>query len=340
MLVVLKTGADEVAIGEIVERIEAVGFRAHISRGEERTVIGVVGVHGDRRRLEELEALEFVERLIPITKPYKLSSRQFKPQPTLIPVAGVTFGSRDIVVMAGPCAVEKGEHLFETAKRLSGLGAHIFRAGAYKPRSSPYSFQGLGREGLEILEEIRVRTGMGIITEALSIRHLEEVARSTDIIQIGTRNAQNFELIREAARTGKPILLKRGMACTVEEWLLAAEYVLQEGNPHLILCERGVRGFDQSTRNILDLAAAVVAKRESHLPVVIDPSHATGHRDLVPAMARATVAAGLDGLLMEVHIHPEEAWSDGAETITVEEFEELMRSLRPIAETVGRVVPD
>jgi 3-deoxy-7-phosphoheptulonate synthase len=340
MLVVMKAGAGEEEIGKIVQRVEEVGFRAHVSRGEERTVIGIVGVHGDRRKLEDLEAIESVEKLIPISKPYKLSSRQFKPQPTTISVAGLTFGSREIVVMAGPCAVEKGEHLFRTAETLKQFGAHIFRAGAFKPRSSPYSFQGLGLEGLRILEEIRNRTGLGIITEALSIRHLEDVARVTDIIQIGTRNAQNFELIREAARTGKPILLKRGMACTVEEWLLAAEYVLQEGNPNLILCERGIRGFDHSTRNVLDLAAAAIARRESHLPVVVDPSHATGHREIVPAMARAAVAAGLDGLLIEVHVHPEEAWTDGAETITVNEFGELMGTLRTIAATVDRVIPD
>lgn len=339
MLVVLKVGAGEAEIEKAVERIEAEGFRAHVSRGEQKTVIGVVGIHGDRRRIEDLAAFDFVEQIIPISKPYKLSSREFHPEQTLIPVSGVVFGGREVVVMAGPCSVERGEQLLATATSLQQLGVPIFRAGAFKPRTSPYAFQGLGREGLEILREVRLRTGMGIITEVLSVLHLDDVAEVADIIQIGARNAQNFDLISQAAKIGKPILLKRGGACTVEEWLLAAEYGLQEGNPQLILCERGIRGFDASTRNTLDLAGAIVAKRESHLPVVVDPSHGTGHRDLVPAMAQAVVAAGLDGLLIEVHIHPEEAWTDGAETVAVSEFGKLMTNLRAIAEAIGRTIP-
>lgn len=339
MLVVLRTGTGEEDIQKVVKRIEAEGFKAHVSHGEERTVIGVVGVHGDRRRIEEMEALECVERIIPITKPYKLSSRQFRPAPTLIPVAGVTFGADQVVLMAGPCSVERGEQLLATATSLKEQGVHIFRAGAYKPRTSPYAFQGLGPEGVEILRAIRSQMGMGIITEVLSVLHLDEVGDVADIIQIGTRNAQNFDLISRAAQAGKPILLKRGMACTVEEWLLAAEYVLQEGNPNVILCERGIRGFDRSTRNTLDLGGAVVAKRESHLPVVVDPSHALGHRELVPALARAAIAAGLDGLLIEVHARPEEAWTDGAETIDIGEFATLIEELRAIASAVGRRIP-
>jgi len=339
MLVVLKVGTGEAEIQRVVQRIEAEGFRAHISRGEQKTVIGVVGVHGDRRRIEDLEAFDFVEQIIPISKPYKLASRQFHPGPTLVPVAGVTFGGNEVAVVAGPCSVERGEQLLATAASLSRIGVRLFRAGAFKPRTSPYAFQGLGREGLDILRQVRLETGLGIVTEVLSVLHLDEVAQVADIIQIGARNAQNFDLISQAAQTGKPILLKRGIACTVEEWLLAAEYVLQEGNPQLILCERGIRGFDRLTRNTLDLAGAVVAKQESHLPVVVDPSHATGHRELVPPMARAVVAAGLDGLLVEVHIRPEEAWTDGAETIAVADFERLMDELRAIAAAVGRSIP-
>ncbi len=271
-------------------------------------------------------------------KPYRLTSREGHAASTIIDVAGVPVGGEAVVLMAGPCSVESEDGIIETARRVKELGAHILRGGAYKPRTSPYSFQGLGAEGLRFLSRARELTGLRIVTELISVTDIEPVTRCADLIQIGARNAQNTPLLCDAARSGKPILLKRGMSCTIEEWLMSAEYVLSHGNPNVILCERGIRSFETMTRNTLDLSAVVVAKRETHLPVIVDPSHATGKRELVIPLARAAIAAGADGLLVEVHPDPDKALCDGAQSLTFELFAQLVKEVTPIAHALGRTL--
>lgn len=330
--------ATESEVSAVVRKIEDLGFQAHVSQGVERTVIGVVGHLGDRTRLERLGLLSGVQQLVPISRPYKLVSREFKHEDSVIYVDGVPIGGKEVVVIAGPCSVESQEQLLEAARGVKKAGAKIIRGGAFKPRTSPYSFQGLGEEALRLLQRAKSETGLPIDTEITSIKGIPLFAQKVDLIQIGTRNAQNFDLIQEVARLGKPILLKRGMSSTVQEWLLAAEYILQEGNPNVVLCERGTRTFETMTRNTLDLSAVAIAKRESHLPVVVDPSHGTGDRTLVAPMARAALAAGADGLIIEVHPHPEEALCDGNQSLTLGEFGELMAELRAVAKAIGRSV--
>lgn len=272
------------------------------------------------------------------SKPYTLTSRESHPNPTIVNVGGIPVGGNLTVLMAGPCSVESEDGIIETAHRVKELGAHILRGGAFKPRTSPYSFQGLGTEGLHFLSRARELTGLRIVTELISVSDIDPVAGCADLIQIGARNAQNTPLLCEVAKSGKPILLKRGMSCTIEEWLMSAEYVLSHGNPNVILCERGIRSFETMTRNTLDLSAVVVAKRETHLPVIVDPSHATGKRDLVIPMARAAIAAGADGLLVEVHPNPEKALCDGEQSLTIELFAQLVKEITPIVHAMGKTL--
>lgn len=335
MIVVMNYGAGEEQIAAVVARLEQAGFQAHVSRGVERTIIGVVG---DRTRVAEmaLEAMPGVERVVPILQPYKMVCRAFNENGSVVRVGHLEIGGEAVHVMAGPCAVESREQLLAAARAVKAAGATILRGGAYKPRTSPYSFQGLEERGLEILAEAREETGLLVVTEVVDPRTVELVARYADILQIGARNMQNFCLLREVARVDKPVLLKRGPSATIEEWLMAAEYVMLGGNHRIILCERGIRGFDSYTRNTLDLTAVPVVKYHSHLPVVVDPSHAIGKWRFVPPMALAAVAAGADGLLVEVHPDPTEALCDGPQSLTPENFAAMMERLRRVAAAVGR----
>ncbi len=337
MIIVLKPQATEAEIAQIIKMIESFGLAAHISKGTERTIIGAIG---DERALQErpLEAFPFVEKVLPILKPYKLASREFKPEGSVVDVDGVIVGGQRVVVMAGPCAVEGREILLETAKRIKEAGGHILRGGAYKPRTSPYSFQGLGEEGLKYLAEARQETGLPIVTELMDTREASVVYECADLVQIGARNMQNFKLLKEVGCRRKPVLLKRGMSSTVKELLLAAEYIMSEGNYDVILCERGIRTFEDATRNTLDLSAVPLVKRLSHLPVVVDPSHGTGKWDLVSPMALAAVAAGADGIMVEVHPRPEEALSDGPQALLPSTFAKLMDDLSRVAQAVGRTL--
>ncbi len=339
MIIVMRKGATQAQVHDIVERVRQAGFGVHLSQGEERTIIGAIG--GDRRRLADLnlEALPGVERVTPISKPYKLASRDFHPEDTVIRIGGAPVGGSDFGVVAGPCSVEGRELLLESARLVRDGGAHALRAGAFKPRTSPYSFQGLGEEGLRYLAEARAVTGLPVVTEVMDTRDVELVAEYADVLQIGARNMQNFSLLRAVGRTNKPVLLKRGMSATIEEWLMAAEYVMSEGNHQVILCERGVRTFETATRNTLDLSAVVVAKSLTHLPVVVDPSHGVGKRDFVVALARAAAAAGADGILVEVHQRPDEAKSDAAQTIGPAAFHQMMHDVAAILQVLGRRLP-
>lgn len=335
MIVVLQNSAGEEPLQNVVSKLESLGFITHIVRGVEKTIVGAVG---DKSRLMDisLETMTGVEKVISILAPYKLASREFKPEDSLVQVGNISIGGPKIHVMAGPCAVEDGEQLLEIAWQVKEAGATILRGGAFKPRSSPYSFQGLGEKGLQHLALAREKTGLPIITEVMDPQSVELVAVYSDILQIGARNMHNTPLLLKAAKSGKPILLKRGLAATIEEWLLSAEYILAAGNPHVILCERGIRTFETYTRNTLDLCAVPVLKHLSHLPVVVDPSHGTGKWCWVPPMAQAAVAAGADGLIIEVHSDPSQALCDGPQSLTPEKFRRLMTSLQPIAQAVGR----
>lgn len=335
MIIILKPHATEVEIALVVKKIESFGLAAHISKGTERTIIGAIG---DERALQEgpLEAFPFVEEVLPILKPYKLASREFKPDGSIVNVDGVLVGGRQVVVMAGPCAVESREGLLQIAQYVKTGGGRILRGGAYKPRTSPYTFQGLGEEGLAYLAEAKQATGLPIATELMDSRDADAVYQYADLIQIGARNMQNFKLLTEVGSRRKPVLLKRGSSSTVKELLLAAEYILSEGNYDVILCERGIRTFEDATRNTLDLSAVPLIKRLSHLPVVVDPSHGTGKWHLVSPMALAAVAAGADGIMVEIHPHPEEALSDGPQALLPSTFETLMNDLNRVAQAVGR----
>ncbi|MEW6423919.1 MAG: 3-deoxy-7-phosphoheptulonate synthase [Bacillota bacterium] len=335
MVVVMAHNANEDQINAVIRRLERAGFRIHLSRGVERTIIGAIG---DRTRAGDLglEAMDGVEKVVPILQPYKLASRIFKQEDSLIKVGNLEIGGEVIQIMAGPCAVESREQLLAVAQQVKEAGATILRGGAYKPRTSPYSFQGLEREGLELLAEARAATGLYIVTEVMDTRAVPVVAEYADILQIGTRNMQNFTLLKEVAAVNRPILLKRGLSATIEEWLMAAEYIMAGGNHQVILCERGIRSFETYTRNTLDLCAIPVVKHLSHLPVVVDPSHAIGKWRYVPAMARAALAAGADGLLVEVHPNPQEALCDGPQSLTPENFASMMAELRKIAAVTGK----
>ncbi len=335
MIIILKPSATEAEIALVVKKIEGFGLAAHISKGTERTIIGAIG---DERVLQDrpLEAFPFVEQVLPVLKPYKLASREFKPDGTIVNIDGVLVGGKQVVVMAGPCAVENRDSLLQVARCVKDAGGHILRGGAYKPRTSPYTFQGLGEEGLTYLSEAKAETGLPIATELMDPRDAPQVYQCADLVQIGARNMQNFRLLKEVGCRRKPVLLKRGLSCTVKDLLLAAEYILSEGNYDVILCERGIRTFEDATRNTLDLSAIPLIKRLSHLPVIVDPSHATGKWHLVAPMALAAVAAGADGIMVEVHPHPEDALSDGPQALLPSTFEKLMNDLSKVAQAVGR----
>jgi 3-deoxy-7-phosphoheptulonate synthase len=336
MIAVMHPSASTEDIEHVVEVLRLHGLKAQISEGEERTVIGVIGTGFPDDLLETLEVLPGVDRVTRITRPYKLASRDFRPMDTIVDAGGQAIGGRDFVVMAGPCSVETREQLVRTAISVAGSGAALLRGGAFKPRTSPYAFQGLGVDGLELLEEGRKLTGLPIITEVMEPGQVERVAESADVLQIGARNMQNFPLLKEIGRSDKPCMLKRGLSATIEEWLMAAEYIMHAGNPNVILCERGIRTFETATRNTLDLSAIPLVKRLSHLPVIADPSHGTGHRYLVQPMALAAAAAGADGLLIEVHPQPDSALSDGPQSLTLEDFARLMETLERVLEAVER----
>lgn len=340
MLVVMRHGATEEEIQQVVAAIEEMGYEARVLPGRQRTTVGVVGNDG-RVDPSRIAGLSGVQECIPVTKPYKQVSREWRPQSTVIRLAGgVTVGAEDVVMMAGPCSVESEAQILEAAHAVREAGAAILRGGAFKPRSSPYSFQGLGTKGLALLARAREETGLLIVTEAMDPEGLDAVAEVADIVQVGARNMQNYSLLKKAGRCAKPVLLKRGLAATIQELLLSAEYILAEGNPQVILCERGVRSFDPATRNLFDVTAVAVVHGLSHLPIIADPSHGTGHRDMVIPMARAAVAAGADGLLVEVHPNPDRALSDGAQSLYPAQFAQLMREVRLIAEAIGRRVAD
>jgi len=338
MLVVMKHNATEAQIQSVVDQIKEMGYGARPIPGGQRTAVGLIGNDGqvDAGRLQGLEG---VLEVIPVTHPYKQVSREWKEEDTVVSLPnGTRIGGREVVMMAGPCSVEGETPILDIAHRLKEMGATVLRAGAFKPRTSPYAFQGLGLEGLKLLAKAREETGLAIVTEALDPDGADLVAQYADIIQIGARNMQNYPLLRRAGKAGKPVLLKRGLAATIDELLLAAEYLLAEGNDDVILCERGIRSFDQHTRNVFDLAAIPVVKSLSHLPIIADPSHATGLRAKVIPMARAAIAAGADGLIVEVHQDPPRAMSDGAQSLYPDQFAELMEQIRVIARAIGRDV--
>jgi len=337
MIVVMKVGSSDKEITGVIERIESAGLKTHVSQGVERTIIGVVGQIFPELQ-DMLEMLHGVDEVIRVSKPYKLSSREFHPLDTTVEVGGINIGGREIVVMAGPCAVESEQQLLETARAVKAAGATILRGGAFKPSTSPYQFRGLGERGLELLAQVRKEVGLPVITEAMTPGAVDMVARYSDIIQIGARNMQNFNLLEEVGKTGKPVMLKRGLSATVQEWLLAAEYILVQGNEHLILCERGIRTFETYTRNTMDVSVIPIIEKVSHLPIIADPSHGTGKWYLVTPMALAAVAAGADGIMVEVHPHPDLALKDGAQSLTFANFQQLMSQLKSVAEALGRHV--
>jgi len=338
MIIVLKPDATKKQIEHLIERVKALGLKPMVSRGTQRTIIGVIGSE-DALRVQPLEVIPGVEKVMPVLKPYKLVSREFRPESSLIDVGGgVKVGGKELVIMAGPCSVENREMLFETARAVQKAGAQVLRGGAFKPRSSPYSFQGLGEDGLKLLREAAKATGMQVVTELLDARDIQLVEQYADVIQIGARNMQNFELLKEVGQSRKPILLKRGLSATITEFLLAAEYILSQGNFNVILCERGIRTFENLTRFTLDLNAVPVIKKLSHLPIIVDPSHGTGEWDYVGPMAKAAVAAGADGLIIEVHPNPEVALSDGPQSLLPKRFAEVMRDVRKVAVAVGRTL--
>jgi 3-deoxy-7-phosphoheptulonate synthase len=336
MVVVMLKEAREEEIDAVIKRVKDAGLQAHVSRGIEQTLIGVIG---DKRNYPEvlgLEVMPGVEKIVPILQPFKLASRTFKQEDSLVKTGNLVIGGDTLHVMAGPCAVESREQLLETAWKVKEAGATILRGGAFKPRTSPYSFQGLEEKGLKLLAEAREATGLKIITEVMDTRAVEVVKEYADIIQIGARNMQNFVLLKEVSSVDKPVLLKRGLSATIEEWLMAAEYIMAGGNDDVIMCERGIRSFETYTRNTLDLCAIPVIKHLSHLPVIVDPSHGIGKWRFVPSMARAAIAAGADGLLIEVHTNPETAWCDGPQSLNPVKFAAMMADLRNIAKVMGK----
>jgi len=335
VIVVMKRDSTRVEVDTVIKHVEELGLGAHLIEGEERTVIGVVGrVYPELG--SSLEVLPGVDAIVPISKPYKLSGREVIAEDTIVRVKGVAIGGGRPVVMAGPCSVENEEQLMSTAHAVRAAGAHILRGGAYKPRTSPYQFRGLGEAGLKLLAAASAATGLPVVTEVLTPRDVDLVCRYADILQIGARNMQNYILLEEAGRAGKPVLLKRGLSGQIQEWLLCAEYVLSQGNRQVILCERGIRTFEPATRNTMDVAAIPLVKRLSHLPVVADPSHGTGHWYLVEPLAMASIAAGADGLLIEVHPNPDHALSDGAQSLTFDSFRRMMARTSVVADAIGR----
>jgi len=335
MIIVINGKTSDAHVEKVIQRLHEMGHEVDISRGERRIVLGVIG---DVKNLASVPfyAFDGVEEVIRVEKPYKLASKEFKSSTTTVKIKDVTIGGKEVVVMAGPCVVENEKQIFETAQQVKAAGAKILRGGAFKPRTSPYSFQGLEEEGLKLLAQAGEETGLLVVTEVMSVNQIELVGKYTDIFQVGARNMQNFVLLKELGKIKKPILLKRGMSATLEELLLSAEYILSQGNVEVILCERGIRTFENYTRNTLDLSAVPALKRLSHLPVIVDPSHATGRWRLVTPMAKAAVAVGADGLLIEVHPDPKSSLSDGAQTLKIDTFAQLMKEIKPIVQAIGR----
>ena len=343
MIVVMKPGASEAQIDHVLTAVRALGYEIHQIRGEQRTVVACVGDERGKWRLQSLEVMDGVENVVPILKPYKLAGTEWKRERSTVRITSrdgsippLTIGNNHIVVMAGPCSVEGREQILETAEAVRAAGARVLRGGAYKPRSSPYSFQGLAEEGLRLLAEARERTGLYVITEVITPTDVPMVAEYADIMQIGARNMQNFALLKEVGKVRRPVMLKRGMASTLRDLLMSAEYIMSQGNYDVMLCERGIRTFEDYTRNTCDLSAVPALHELSHLPVIVDPSHGTGLRSLVIPMAKAAIAAGAEGLMVEVHLHPEEAFSDGAQSLVPSQFEELMSWVRKLAALEGK----
>jgi 3-deoxy-7-phosphoheptulonate synthase len=335
----MEANTDQKHIDEVIKKIKSLGYSPHIIKGIERTIIGAVGDEREKTRLQSLESMSGVESVVPILKPHKLASRQVRTEGSTISVnKNVKVGAKEFIVMAGPCSVESEKQIVETAKAVKASGAKVLRGGAFKPRTSPYSFQGLEEEGLKLLALAREETGLPFVTEVMNPREVDLVAKYTDVIQIGARNVQNFSLLKEIGRLKKPTLLKRGMMTTIQEFLMSAEYVMSEGNHQVILCERGIRTFETATRNTLDISCIPVLKSETHLPIIIDPSHATGHWQFINPMSKASAAAGADGLMIEVHIKPEQSFSDGAQPLKPSKFDRLMKELRPFVEAAGKAL--
>lgn len=335
MIIVMKPNAKEESIRKVLNLIEANELEAHVSTGKQVTIIGVIG---DKSKISQqnLEIFEDVDKIVAVTESYKLANKKFHPEPSIIKVGNTEIGGNKLIIMSGPCAVESPEQVMETAIAIKKSGAQILRGGAYKPRTSPYSFQGLEEDGLKIMKEAKDATGLSIVCEVTSLNAIETAAKYVDMLQIGARNMQNFYLLKEAGKTGLPILLKRGLCATYDEWLNASEYIMAEGNPNVILCERGIRTFETATRNTLDISAIPVIKSRSHLPIVIDPSHASGVRNYVAPLAKAAIAAGADGLMIETHPNPATALSDGPQSLTFDQFDELCNEIRPFAKLVEK----
>jgi 3-deoxy-7-phosphoheptulonate synthase len=335
MIIVMKPGAKKESVQNIVRIIEKNGLTAHLSDGKEVTIIGVVG---DKTKLQNqnLEIAEDVDKVVPVTESYKLANKKFHPKPSIIKVGNVSIGGDELIIMSGPCAVENEDQVMETAKAIQKAGAQILRGGAYKPRTSPYAFQGLEEDGLKLMKEAKDETGLAIVCEVTSLAAIEAAVKYVDMLQIGARNMQNFYLLKEAGKTGLPVLLKRGLSATIDEWLNASEYIIAEGNPNVVLCERGIRTFETATRNTLDISAVPVIKHKSHLPIIVDPSHATGVRKYVKPLAMSAIAAGADGLMIETHPNPACALSDGPQSLTFPQFEELCEEIRPLAKLMGK----
>lgn len=336
MVIIMKPSATKEQVNKVAERVREAGLKPHISVGEQCTLVGVIG---DRTKLSDvpIDAMPGVDRTMLISAPYKLASRQFNPEDTIVVANNLSIGTQEIIIMAGPCAVESEEQIVTIAKYVKDAGAKFLRGGAFKPRTGPYSFQGLGEPGLEMLAVAKEETGLGIVTEVMTPEEVDLVAEYADILQLGARNMQNFYLLRAVGETNMPVLLKRGFAATIDEWLLAAEYIISEGNQDVILCERGIRTYETHTRNTLDLNAIAAVKELSHLPIIVDPSHGTGKRELVAPMSKAAIAAGADGLLVEVHHDPDHSLTgDGVQSLLPDQFDVLMNELRKVAKAVGR----
>ncbi len=334
----MKPGATQEEIGAVSEKIKSLGYTPHEIVGVERLVFGAVGDERGKAQLQVIESMRGVESVFPILKPYKLASRELKKTNSIIIAGGVPIGDKRLAIMAGPCSVENRDQICTTAKLVKEAGANFIRGGAYKPRTSPYSFQGLAEEGLKLLAAAKELSGLPIVTEVMNPQEVDLVAKYADIMQVGARNIQNFSLLKELGKIKKPVLLKRGMMTTISEFLMSAEYILSEGNQNVILCERGIRTFETATRNTLDLSCIPVLKKETHLPIIVDPSHGTGHWDLVESMSRASVAAGADGLMIEVHPDPVNAYSDGPQSLKPDKFARLVKAIRPFAELMGRTI--
>lgn len=335
MIIVMKPGAAQESIQQVKHYIESSGLQTHLSTGEETTIIGIIG-NKSILATENIASFKDVDKVVPVTESYKLSNKKFHPEPSTVTVGNTCIGPDNLTIMAGPCAVETEEQLLCIARSVKASGATILRGGAYKPRTSPYSFQGLEEEGLKYMQTAKAETGLSTICEVVSLDAINAAVKYVDMIQIGARNMQNFYLLKEAGRSGLPVLLKRGLSATIDEWLNAAEYIIAEGNPNVVLCERGIRTFETATRNTLDISAVPVLKEKTHLPVIVDPSHSTGVYKYVPPMAKAAVACGADGLMIEVHNDPAHALSDGPQSLSFEKFDRLTEQLRPFAALVGR----